>query len=158
LLGSIWRGGKWASAASWQTLAGLWGMIRGQVSASELAGPIYILDAAGENAKRGFSDLLYFTAILSVSLAVLNLLPVPILDGGHLLIFTIEKLFGSISLRVKEAAQQVGVLFILGLMCFAIYNDISRDTPPPAAGDIDASGAAQFKDVELQPAESAIAP
>lgn len=129
LIDSFVRGVKWTGSASYQTVAGLYGMIRGQVNASELAGPIYILDAAGDTAKRGMPDLLFFTAILSVSLAVLNLLPIPILDGGHLLIFTVEKLFGEINIKVKETAQQLGVLFILSLMVFALYNDISRETP-----------------------------
>ncbi len=108
---------------------GLWSMIRGHVSADELAGPLYIVQAAGQHAEKGIEDLLYLTAMLSVSLAVLNLLPIPILDGGHLMFFVIEALIGPISIRKKEFAQQLGFVFLLSLMVFAIRNDIFRKSP-----------------------------
>jgi len=71
--------------------------------------------------------LLSFTALLSINLAILNLLPVPILDGGHLLFSFIEWLRGKpVSLRKREIAQQVGMVLLVGLMVFAFYNDIFR--------------------------------
>ena len=112
-----------------QIYVGLWSMVRGRVSADELAGPLYIVKAAGQHAEKGLEDLMYLTAMLSVSLAVLNLLPIPILDGGHLMFFIIEALIGPISLRKKEIAQQLGLVFLLSLMVFAIRNDIFRKSP-----------------------------
>jgi regulator of sigma E protease len=108
---------------------GIWSMIRGKVSTDELAGPLYIMKAAGHHAERGIEELMYLTATLSVSLAVLNLLPIPILDGGHLFFFFLEALIGPISIRKKEFAQQVGLILLLSLMVFAIKNDIFRKAP-----------------------------
>lgn len=124
---SFLAGVRWTAWVTSQTYVGLWGMLTGQVSAEDLAGPLFILDAAGEHAERGLEDLLYFMATLSVSLAVLNLLPIPVLDGGHLLFFFVEALIGPISVRKKEFAQGLGVIVLLGLMVFAIHNDISRE-------------------------------
>ena len=124
-ISAAWR---WTIETTTLTYKGLWGMVSGQVSPKDLAGPIFILQAAGEQAEKGFDRLINLTAILSISLAVLNLLPIPVLDGGHLLFFLIEAIFGPISLRKKEIAQSVGMLFLLGLMGFAIRNDLMRDT------------------------------
>lgn len=130
--GGFWRAAEfgvlWTVDKTMLTYIGLWGMLSGKVSPKDLAGPLFILDAAGDQSKEGFDNLLYFTALLSVSLAVLNLLPIPILDGGHLLFFIIEALVGPISIRKKEFAQQVGMLLLICLMVFALHNDISRDT------------------------------
>ncbi|MFN8389351.1 MAG: RIP metalloprotease RseP [Bdellovibrionota bacterium] len=108
---------------------GIWSMIRGRVSTDELAGPLYIVKAAGHHAQRGIEELMYLTSALSLSLAVLNLLPIPILDGGHLFFFFLEALIGPISIRKKEFAQQVGLILLLSLMVFAIRNDITRKSP-----------------------------
>lgn len=128
----VWRAAEvgllWTLRATERTVEGLWGLITGHVSPKELAGPLFILGEANRQAKRGLQDLLSFMAVLSVSLAVLNLLPIPVLDGGHLLFFLIEALLGPISIRKREVAQQVGMLLLLCLMVFAIHNDISRDT------------------------------
>lgn len=113
---------------------GIWSIFQGTVSAKELAGPIYIFQAAGQQAEKGLEDLFYFVAILSVSLAVLNLLPIPILDGGHLMFFIIEALLGPISMRKKEVAQQVGFALLLSLMVFAFKNDIFRKSPEESKG------------------------
>jgi regulator of sigma E protease len=107
----------------------LWGMLSGAVSANDLAGPVFIFQAASKQAERGLESLLSFMALLSISLAVLNLLPIPVLDGGHLLFFIIEALIGPISTRKKEMAQQVGMLMLLFLMAFAIHNDVTREIP-----------------------------
>lgn len=121
---------EWVYEFSFQTLKGLGGMFIGQVSPKELAGPLAILDAAGEHAERGFANTLYFMAILSVSLAILNLLPIPILDGGHLLFFLIEAIFGPVSFKKREIANQVGLVFLLLFMGVALTNDIKRVDAP----------------------------
>lgn len=120
-------GALWTWDHTKLTYEGLLGMISGKVSPNDLAGPLFILDMAGEQAEEGFDRLLRFTALLSVSLAVLNLLPIPVLDGGHLLFFIIEAIIGPISIRKKEYAQGIGMLLLLSLMAFAITNDITRD-------------------------------
>lgn len=114
--------------------SGIWSMIRGKISSDELAGPLYIVKAAGHHAEKGLEDLMYLTAALSVSLAVLNLLPIPILDGGHLMFFILEALIGPISIRKKEVAQQLGLVFLLSLMVFAIKNDLFRKSPEDNKG------------------------
>jgi regulator of sigma E protease len=81
----------------------------------------------GEQAQQGFSYLLRLTAIISVNLAVLNLLPIPILDGGHLCFFSIELFRGKpVSVKMREMAQRVGLVLLVALMIFAFYNDIFR--------------------------------
>lgn len=106
---------------------GLWGMIQGSVSTKNLGGPIFIFKEAADSAKAGIENLFHFMIFLSVSLAILNLLPIPILDGGHLVFFTIELLKGSpVSLKIQEYATQVGMLILLLLMVFAVGNDIRK--------------------------------
>ena len=106
------------------TYYGLWKMVTGQVSAKNLAGPIFIFGEATTQAKKGIESFLYFLAVLSVSLAVINLLPIPILDGGHIMFFILESIIGPIGIRNKEIAQEVGLALILCLMVFVIHNDI----------------------------------
>ena len=92
-----------------------------------LGGPIMIAKMAGETAQAGGSSFLAFMALLSVNLGVLNLLPVPVLDGGHLFFFFWELVFRRpISQKAREYAQQVGLMLLLGLMLLAFYNDIVR--------------------------------
>lgn len=94
-----------------------------------LGGPLMIVQMAGEQAKEGGSNLAFFTALLSINLFVLNLLPIPVLDGGHIFFFLIEAVIGKpISIKFKEIAQQVGFAILLLLMAFVIYNDIIRMT------------------------------
>jgi len=82
---------------------------------------------ASTSADYGLVPFLQFMALLSVSLGVLNLLPVPVLDGGHLLYYMLELVKGSpVSLRVQEVGQQVGLFLIIGLMVLALYNDLLR--------------------------------
>ncbi len=109
------------------TAKGLWKLVTLQLPLSNLGGPIQIA-AEGERQRReGLPSLAQFTAIISVNLAVLNLLPVPMLDGGHLLFFVIEGILGRpVSLKKREAAQQLGLVLLLLLMVFAIYNDLIR--------------------------------
>lgn len=109
------------------TIKAFWRLLTLRISPSALGGPIQIAVAAGQSAKVGMSQLLFFTALVSVNLAVLNLLPVPMLDGGHLLFFVCEAVLGRpISVRKREIAQQVGFVLLMMLMVFALYNDVSR--------------------------------
>lgn len=102
-------------------------LVTGHVSAKELGGPILIAQEAGRQAKLGLEYLLRFAAIINVNLAVFNLLPIPILDGGHLLFFSIEALLGRPpSMRSREMALRLGFLVILTLIVFVMYNDIAR--------------------------------
>jgi regulator of sigma E protease len=102
-------------------------IMQGRVDASDLGGPIMIAQEAGRLAETGLEPLLRFIALISVNLGILNILPIPVLDGGHLFFFLAEALRGRpLSLRVREMAQQVGVLLIVALMIFVVFNDISR--------------------------------
>ena len=105
----------------------LFKMIRGQISARELGGPITIARVAGERAQGGLKSILEFMAFLGVNLGVLNLLPIPVLDGGHLFFFAAEAVVRRpIGARTREMAQQVGLFLLVSLMLFAVYNDIYR--------------------------------
>ncbi|MBL8415661.1 MAG: RIP metalloprotease RseP [Propionivibrio sp.] len=102
-------------------------MITGEVSWRNISGPVTIADYAGQSAKLGMSYYLKFLALVSISLAVLNLLPIPILDGGHLLYYVVEIIKrGPLSERSMEVGQQIGLALMLMLMAFAFYNDINR--------------------------------
>jgi regulator of sigma E protease len=109
------------------TVKGLWKVVWGQIDRSNIGGPIQIAAEAGRQAREGLGSLALFTGIISVNLAVLNLLPVPMLDGGHLFFFTIEAVLGRpLSLRKREAAQQLGFVLLMLLMVYALYNDLVR--------------------------------
>ncbi|MCO6413919.1 MAG: RIP metalloprotease RseP [Thiogranum sp.] len=109
------------------TLRTLWGMVSGRASVENISGPISIAQYAGYSASIGLASFLKFLAIVSVSLGVLNLLPIPILDGGHLLYNALEWLRGRpLSEAAQQVGQQVGILLLLILMSIAFYNDISR--------------------------------
>jgi len=102
-------------------------MIVGEVSLKNLSGPITIADYAGQSAQSGWTSYLFFLALVSISLGVLNLLPIPVLDGGHLMYYMLEFLKGSpISDRAIEIGQHVGIVLLFTLMAFALYNDIIR--------------------------------
>ena len=102
-------------------------MLTGEVSWRNLSGPVTIADYAGQSAHAGWSAYLVFLAIISISLGVLNLLPIPLLDGGHLLYYLVEVLKGSpVSEAVMELGQRVGLAVLFFLMAFAFYNDINR--------------------------------
>lgn len=102
-------------------------MVTGDVSIKNISGPINIAQFAGASAQRGLSDFLGFLAVISISLGVLNLLPVPVLDGGQIVYQTIEAVKGSpMSERSQLLGQQIGIFALILLMSFAFYNDISR--------------------------------
>jgi regulator of sigma E protease len=109
------------------TLMSVVKIFQGSISARDLGGPILIVQAAGQQAERGLDYLIRFLGLISVNLGVLNLLPIPVLDGGHLLFFSFEAVRGRpLALRQREMAQQVGLFLLLALMVFVFYNDISR--------------------------------
>ena len=102
-------------------------MITGEMSWRNISGPVTIADYAGQSAKLGIGYYLKFMALVSISLAVLNLLPIPILDGGHLLYYVLEIIKrGPLSERSMEIGQQIGLALMLMLMACAFYNDINR--------------------------------
>ena len=112
---------------TYMTVKGMFKLLTAQLAPSNIGGPIQIAAAAGEQARQGLAYLTLFTALISVNLAVLNLLPVPMLDGGHLLFFVCEAILGRpVSLRKREIAQQVGFVLLMMLMVYAVYNDLSR--------------------------------
>ena len=109
------------------TLKVLAKMITGDASVKNLSGPITIAKYAGEQASTGFVTFLTFLAIVSISLGVLNLLPIPLLDGGHLVYYVIEFVTGrSVSDSVQITGQRIGLFLLLGLMGLALYNDFVR--------------------------------
>lgn len=102
-------------------------MVTGEISWKNLSGPVTIADYAGQTAQLGLGHYLKFLALISISLGVLNLLPIPVLDGGHLLYYVIEIIQGApVPERVIEAGQRVGLVLLVMLMAFAFYNDINR--------------------------------
>lgn len=102
-------------------------MVQGTVSKDNIGGPIKITQMAGEQAKAGAAALINFIAFLSINLAILNILPIPVLDGGHLLFFTIEAIMGKpVNRRFREMMQQAGVLVLTLLMIWVFYNDIAN--------------------------------
>jgi regulator of sigma E protease len=102
-------------------------MFSGDVPLNNLGGPILIAQVSAEAFRLGLMEFLYFLALISINLGILNLLPVPVLDGGHLMFFVIEGVIGRpINLRIKEIALQIGLVLLVALMALAFYFDISR--------------------------------
>ncbi len=100
-------------------------MIAGREAADQLGGPIRIAQVSGQVATAGFVPLLHLAAVLSVSIGLLNLFPIPLLDGGHLLFYAIEALRGRpLSERAQELGFRIGLAIVVMLMIFATYNDI----------------------------------
>jgi len=120
-----------AVAKTWETslfsLRMLGKMLTGHISLKNLSGPITIADYAGQSAQVGWIAYLSFVALISISLGVLNLLPVPLLDGGHLMYYTIEILKGRpVSERAMQIGQHVGMAVLFTLMLLALFNDVNR--------------------------------
>jgi regulator of sigma E protease len=124
---AVTMAGQQTATATYLVVQGLVLMVQGRVPLKELGGPIAIARAAGQQARAGARYFLSMLAFLSINLGVLNLLPIPALDGGHLALFTVEGALGRpLRQRHRELAQQVGLLLLLSLMVFVFYNDIHR--------------------------------
>ena len=120
-----------AFGETWRLTSGTLGilgrMVTGQASLANLSGPITIAQMAQDSARLGVSRFLFFLGLISLSLAIINLLPIPVLDGGHLLYYLIEWVKGSpVSERGQAIGQTIGLLAVAGLMSLAIFNDIVR--------------------------------
>lgn len=109
------------------TLTMLGKMLTGEASLKNITGPITIADYAGQTARIGMISFLSFIAFISISLGVMNLLPIPVLDGGHLLYYSLELLTGRpVPQRVGEIAQRAGLGILMVMMAVAMFNDIAR--------------------------------
>ncbi|AVO54843.1 sigma E protease regulator RseP [Ectopseudomonas mendocina] len=126
-LEGIAEGARQTWAMSLLTLDSLKKMLFGELSVKNLSGPITIAKVAGASAESGVGDFLKFLAYLSISLGVLNLLPIPVLDGGHLLFYLVEWVRGRpLSERVQGWGMQIGISLVIGVMLLALVNDLSR--------------------------------
>jgi regulator of sigma E protease len=127
----FWAAGGKAVAETWDksvfSLVMLGKMLMGEVSWRNLSGPVTIADYAGQSARLGLDYYLQFMAMVSISLGVLNLLPIPVLDGGHLMYHMVEVVRRRpLSERAMEMAQRVGISLLFVLMAFAFFNDLNR--------------------------------
>ena len=126
-LDALWRGAAKTWDMSVFTLEMMGRMVLGQVSWKNLSGPLTIADYAGQSATLGWISFVSFLALVSVSLGVLNLLPIPLLDGGHLMYYVAEVLTGRpVSERIMETGARIGMMLLLLLMSFALFNDVQR--------------------------------
>ncbi len=128
---TLMESGEAALIQTWNlgylTVMGIIKMIQRVIPASELGGPIRIAELAGQQMEAGWMNLLYFMALLSVNLGILNLLPIPVLDGGHLVFLSLEAVRRRpLSERAMEISQKVGIAILGTLMVFVFYNDILR--------------------------------
>lgn len=128
---SVVESGKAALVQTWNlsylTVMGIVKMIQRVIPASELGGPIRIAEIAGQQLEAGWVNLMYFMGLLSVNLGILNLLPIPVLDGGHLVFLTLEGIRRKpLDDRTMEISQKIGIALLGTLMVFVFYNDILR--------------------------------
>ncbi len=111
----------------WATVMFLKQLIAGQIPTDQLGGPIFIAQQSGREARRGASSLFFFMALLSVNLGVLNVVPIPVLDGGQLVFLLIEKILGRpLSMNIRIKFQYVGILAVISLMLYVTFNDMMR--------------------------------
>ena len=126
-VGSAREGLREAGRGAGLILFTLKGLVTGQVSAREIGGPILIGQLAGEVVRAGFREFLAFVALLSINLAILNLLPIPVLDGGHLLFLAVEGVRGRpLSVEQRQRLTQVGFFVLVAIMLLAVGNDVLR--------------------------------
>jgi regulator of sigma E protease len=124
---AVARALKHTADVSVLTVVALFKMVKGDISPKTLGGPLLIAQVAGQQAREGVTTFFLFVALLSINLGVLNLLPIPVLDGGHLFFFLIEAVLGRpVGEKQRERAQQVGVVLLILVMAYAFYNDIAR--------------------------------
>lgn len=124
---ALWEAAVQTWKISQLTILSVVKIFQGTISADNLGGPIMIAQMAGEQAKAGAANLAFFIAMLSINLGIINLFPVPVLDGGHLLFFALEGVTGkTTSDTIREKANQLGIALLLALMVFVFYNDIIR--------------------------------
>ncbi|MBF0429455.1 MAG: RIP metalloprotease RseP [Magnetococcales bacterium] len=129
--GEAWsRGAEQTWRITDMIVTGVWKLITRAVPADQIGGPLMIAEMAGKTAAQGTSSLLFFMALISINLGILNLLPIPVLDGGHLLFFCIEAIKGSpVSETVQLYANRAGMTFLVLLMVWAMKNDLTRMFP-----------------------------
>ncbi|CAM5791251.1 RIP metalloprotease RseP [Castellaniella caeni] len=127
-LDSLWAGVRRTWDTSAFTLRMMGRMVVGAVSWRNVSGPVTIAEVAGQTARVGLEAYLSFLALISISIGILNLLPIPMLDGGHLLFYLLEALRGGrpVSERVRDAGLRIGMSLVFGLMFLALFNDFSR--------------------------------
>ncbi|MGC2078688.1 MAG: RIP metalloprotease RseP [Xanthobacteraceae bacterium] len=122
---AVWMGGQETWFVIDRTLTYIGGVVMGREAADQLGGPIRIAQISGQVASIGFVALIHLAAVLSVSIGLLNLFPIPLLDGGHLLFYSIEAARGRpLSERAQEVGSRIGLAIVLMLMIFATFNDI----------------------------------
>lgn len=124
---SLWQGSVRTYETAWFSLKMLGKMVTGAVSWKNISGPVTIADYAGQTARIGLASYIAFLALVSVSIGVLNLLPIPMLDGGHLMFYVVEMIRGKPTPAIwMEVGQRAGVVVLAGLMTLAIFNDLTR--------------------------------
>jgi regulator of sigma E protease len=126
-ISAIWGGVAYTADVTAQTLGGIWQMIAGQRGTEEIGGPLRIAQLSGQVAEMGFASLVSFMAILSVNLALINLFPIPVLDGGHLVFYAAEAIRGRpLPPRAIEYGFRAGFALLVALFLFATWNDLSN--------------------------------
>jgi regulator of sigma E protease len=125
-LSAVWGGVTYTAEVTAQTLSGIWQMITGQRGSEEIGGPLRIAQLSGQVASLGLTSLVSFMAILSVNLALINLFPIPVLDGGHLVFYALEAIRGRpLPPRAVEYGFRAGLAVLATLFVFATWNDLS---------------------------------
>jgi regulator of sigma E protease len=124
---ALWGGVTQTADITYQTLDGVWGMLSHRRSGEDLGGPLRIAEMSGQVASLGFASMVSFIALLSVNLGLINLFPIPVLDGGHLVFFLAEALRGQpLSSRAQEYGFRAGFALLICLFAFATWNDLSH--------------------------------